>query len=1011
MKGKLALVFCLLFLLSCTSITRFSQHELEASTSQPVHNLSTGLNYTTIQEAINANETVDGQTILVDGGTYYENVVVNKTLSLIGENPETTTIDGGTGRWTMLVVADNVSVAGFTLKSSRYYLDDVEIMYHPSIVLSAVSNCTISGNIMTGGDEGIALDSSSDNKIFQNNVTANGWAIVLSSAPRNNIYNNEIMDSMIAVWVLNSSDENRIYENTITDSTGVQVSSGSGNTITTNNFTDCFSAVQLEDSNNTVSGNTFVNNYLGLELLSSNSTVDANTFVNDGLYVGTAAYGNTVENNTVNGKPLVYLEGVFDRTIEDAGQVIVVNSTRIQIENLTLSSTTVAAELIRVDNAEITGNNMSSNKMNGVLLVNTSNTNVTGNIFEENSAHGYVPAYGFGITAIGITASEGNNVTGNVISGNDGGVSLSSSANNRIAQNNVTANSQFGILLAGSDANEVEENSFESNGNGIHLTDSSNDSITQNSIDASAQNGIVLSGSSNNNLAGNNITFGANGIEILSSNINQLTGNLVTDNNGNGILIDSSSGNILNGNTMTNNSHNFGVTGENPSDFFNNIDTSNSVNNKPVYYLISQQDQTMSPDAGYIAAVNSTDIRIQNVNIKNNVQGLLLAYTTNSSIQNATVEGCSYGMWLSSCPNVTISDSNITENSEDGIWSQGSVNNILTGNDMTENGDGIFSLNSMNCTVVDNNISGSSNVGLHFQNSSDNLMSGNSITHNDRGILLDSCSGNSVVRNEVANSTDGIVLISGSSNIIKGNTITSNKESGIELLTGTFGVAFGNDRIFHNNVVGNGGQAYVGGPFYGNAWDDGYPSGGNYWGDYSGTDLYSGSNQNVTGGDGIGDTPYVIDSTSVDHYPLMAPFETFNVPSLNASYGIGVVSNSSVSDFALNSSNWPTLSFNVTGADGTTGFCRVAIPQTLTNSSTWDDLWTVTINGTLIKDRTIVTDVTYTYIYFTYHQSTETVQISIPEFPSFLILPLFMIATLLSATIFRRKRNSTDRVP
>ena len=56
------------------------------------------------------------------------------------------------------------------------------------------------------------------------------------------------------------------------------------------------------------------------------------------------------------------------------------------------------------------------------------------------------------------------------------------------------------------------------------------------------------------------------------------------------------------------------------------------------------------------------------------------------------------------------------------------------------------------------------------------------------------------------------------------------------------------------------------------SWDDGYPSGGNYWSDYNGTDFYSGTNQNVTGSDGIGDTSYIIDVNNVDRYPLMSPW-------------------------------------------------------------------------------------------------------------------------------------------
>jgi hypothetical protein len=47
-------------------------------------------------------------------------------------------------------------------------------------------------------------------------------------------------------------------------------------------------------------------------------------------------------------------------------------------------------------------------------------------------------------------------------------------------------------------------------------------------------------------------------------------------------------------------------------------------------------------------------------------------------------------------------------------------------------------------------------------------------------------------------------------------------------------------------------------------WDDGYPLGGNYWSNYNGTDEDA---------DGIGDTPYVIDASNQDNYPLMHPWK------------------------------------------------------------------------------------------------------------------------------------------
>ncbi|TMI20982.1 hypothetical protein E6H36_12710, partial [Candidatus Bathyarchaeota archaeon] len=76
--------------------------------------------------------------------------------------------------------------------------------------------------------------------------------------------------------------------------------------------------------------------------------------------------------------------------------------------------------------------------------------------------------------------------------------------------------------------------------------------------------------------------------------------------------------------------------------------------------------------------------------------------------------------------------------------------------------------------------------------------------------------------------------------------------------------------VYHNNLIGNKVQASDDKGSE-NAWDNGYPSGGNYWSDYAGVDNCSGPNQDIcTGGDGIGDTPRVIDSDSKDRYPLMS---------------------------------------------------------------------------------------------------------------------------------------------
>jgi parallel beta-helix repeat protein len=98
---------------------------------------------------------------------------------------------------------------------------------------------------------------------------------------------------------------------------------------------------------------------------------------------------------------------------------------------------------------------------------------------------------------------------------------------------------------------------------------------------------------------------------------------------------------------------------------------------------------------------------------------------------------------------------------------------------------------------------------------------------------------------------------------VTGNTLVNN-DYGVSCWSNTQNV------IYHNNFVNNTHQSFS--EDSSNFWDNGYPSGGNYWSDYNGTDLYSGPYQNGTGSDGIGDASYVIDAYNRDNYPLMGLF-------------------------------------------------------------------------------------------------------------------------------------------
>jgi parallel beta-helix repeat protein len=133
------------------------------------------------------------------------------------------------------------------------------------------------------------------------------------------------------------------------------------------------------------------------------------------------------------------------------------------------------------------------------------------------------------------------------------------------------------------------------------------------------------------------------------------------------------------------------------------------------------------------------------------------------------------------------------------------------------------------------------------------------------GIYFDNVMNGRVENARVENNYYGIVIHGSDNNFIFNNLVENNNE-------GIFLGGSDNNLIYHNNFLNNATQAYDNGS---NFWDNGYPSGGNYWNDYAGADNWRGDRENLLmpGSDGIGDTPYYIpEDNNRDRYPLMSPF-------------------------------------------------------------------------------------------------------------------------------------------
>jgi len=234
-------------------------------------------NYSKIQDAIDNSS--DGDTVYVydDSSPYYENVIVNKSISLIGEDKNSTIIDGLYWSDVIYVSADWVNISGFTIQNSN------SSWPHPAGVYTVSDNNRITGNNISCNHVGIYLYYSHNNSIIGNTIISNHKAgIELRDSINNNIAGNNISSNK---W------------------NGINLF-GSINTITGNTISNNFCGIKLYSGNTTVTGNIISNNeYYGIYFdESGNNIITNNSFFNDGLWVS-YSYHNNVENNTVNGKP------------------------------------------------------------------------------------------------------------------------------------------------------------------------------------------------------------------------------------------------------------------------------------------------------------------------------------------------------------------------------------------------------------------------------------------------------------------------------------------------------------------------------------------------------------------------------------------------------------------------------------------------------------------------------------------------------------------------------------
>jgi parallel beta-helix repeat protein len=369
---------------------------------------------------------------------------------------------------------------------------------------------------------------------------------------------------------------------------------------------------------------------------------------------------------------------------------------------------------------------------------------------------------------------------------------------------------------------------------GIRCNSVSNVHINNNIV-TNNKYGIWLSFSSSVNITECDIHSNTNmGIYVDHSNNNIIEYNNITSNNY-GMYVYFSSFTSVSNNDLTENG--FVIYSDSYTHWDTTIlETSNTVNGKPVYYLKNQNGGSAPLNAGQLILFNCSNVLVENQNINNGTIGIHLAF---------------------------------------------SENNTITMNDLAYNNvSGIYLYHSHGNEFKNNNLSGN-NCGFTIEWSHLNKIVNSTISNGTSGIYSYQSNGNKIINNNISNNSIGINILSAGGFGVKGFNISHNN-----LYKNNYGVKIDgnsfNNYIYHNRFVNNTNQSVDETLPNRNLWDLGYPLGGNFWSDYNGSDFYKGPNQNISGDDGLGDTPYIIYCDIIDRYPLIIPnldrsFENFTI--------------------------------------------------------------------------------------------------------------------------------------
>ncbi|MFO7792887.1 MAG: NosD domain-containing protein [Candidatus Saliniplasma sp.] len=605
--------------------------------------------------------------------------------------------------------------AGLVLSSTQNAIieDNIFIENENGLDIWGSSNNTIEGNDISQNQvNGILIEGGIYNNINNNTISDNDEGAVLFNTEENNLGHNTITDNRFGISLVENSEKNNISANTIEGSQkGITLQHSDGNILEENSVSEGSIGISITSSSrNHINGNIIEGSEDGGIVLTStfSTVISSNSMEECGLFIqgNILDHYNTHEidiENTVNSEPVHYLKNQNEGSVQSpAGQVILANTTGVQIQGLDVSNGCIGLHLAYSEDNILVDIVSSSNNRYGLVLENSDMNLVKKSSFQRNQE------------GLSIHDSLDNTFLNNSVSDNSGGFVLSHSTNNQLVNNTVDVN-QNGIDIWDSDNVKLESNLVLNNTRyGVILSESKNSLLRENALEG---HGVFLEGASKEYW---------NTHEIDHSNtVNMSPIHYSKNDTGGEVPVDA--GQVILANSTE----------------------------------ISIEDQNLSEVCVGLLLGFSDNNTISNVNTsQNGFYGVRLEHSDNNTIKDSDISESSDGINIRSSNFNNIRNVTISDHYRGIIIWDGSHSNEVIDSRNTNNRHGIYIYQSNKISIEDNNISENDASGISMSSSNGISIVNNELWKNEEAVSMSSSSGNLLKENNLNSSG---ILIDGQS--------------------------------------------------------------------------------------------------------------------------------------------------------------------------------------------------------------------------------------------------------